>query len=104
MQYSIAGPDLAKLGQVLRRRSSAKMKSLPDAVDADTSLVIGKPEFRVEIDRQRAADLGVRVQDIAQALNILIGGQNVSDVQRRRQISTTSRCARANRSARISTD
>ena len=54
------------------------MKSLPDLADADTSLVIGKPEFRVEIDRQRAADLGVRVQDIAQALNTMVGGQNVS--------------------------
>jgi HAE1 family hydrophobic/amphiphilic exporter-1 len=40
--------------------------------------VIGKPELRVEIDRQRAADLGVRVQDIAMALNILIGGDNVT--------------------------
>ena len=51
---------------------------LPDAVDADTSLVIGKPELRVEIDRERAADLGVRVQDIAQALTSLVGGQNVT--------------------------
>src|SRR5258708_14121134 len=54
------------------------MKRLPDVADADTSLVIGKPEFRVEIDRQRAADLGVRVQDVAQALNTMVGGQNVS--------------------------
>jgi len=40
--------------------------------------VYGKPEVRIEIDRQRAADLGVRVSDIAQALNTLIAGQVVS--------------------------
>ena len=36
------------------------MKTIPDVVDADTSLVTGKPELRVEIDRARAADLGVQ--------------------------------------------
>ncbi len=77
IQYSISGPDLGKLGQYSAALLGT-MKSLPDLADADTSLVIGKPEFRVEIDRQRAADLGVRVQDVAQALNTMIGGQNVS--------------------------
>jgi HAE1 family hydrophobic/amphiphilic exporter-1 len=56
----------------------AKIRTLPEAVDADTSLVISKPELRVDIDRQRAADLGVRVQDIAQALNMLVGGSTVT--------------------------
>ena len=77
IQYSISGPDLEKLG-AYSATLLGKMKSLPELADADTSLVIGKPEFRVEIDRQRAADLGVRVQDIAQALNTMVGGQNVS--------------------------
>ncbi len=54
------------------------MKKIPEVVDADTSLVYGKPELRVEIDRQRAADLGVRVNDIAQALNTMVAGQVVS--------------------------
>jgi HAE1 family hydrophobic/amphiphilic exporter-1 len=55
-----------------------KMKDVPHVADADTSLFFGKPELRVEIDRQRAADLGVRVNDIAQALNTLVAGQVVS--------------------------
>jgi HAE1 family hydrophobic/amphiphilic exporter-1 len=77
VQYSIAGPDLHELGKI-SEAMLAKIGALPDAVDADTSLIIGKPELRVEIDRPRAADLGVRVQDIAQALNILIGGGNIT--------------------------
>ena len=78
VQYSIAGPDLGEARPGAPAALLGTMKSLPDLADADTSLVIGKPELRVEIDRQRAADLGVRVQDIAQALNVLIGGENVT--------------------------
>jgi HAE1 family hydrophobic/amphiphilic exporter-1 len=77
IQYVIGGPDLEKL----TKYSDAllqKMKTIPDVVDADSSLVTGKPELRVVIDRARAADLGVRVADIAQALNTLVAGQKVS--------------------------
>jgi len=77
IMYAISGPDLEKLN-VYSQALLAKMKQIPKVVDADTSLVFGKPELRVEIDRQRAADLGVRVNDIATALNTLIAGQVVS--------------------------
>ena len=77
VQYTISGPDLARLAEY----SDAlvrQIRALPIAVDVDSSLVIGRPELRVEIDRQRAADLGIRVQDIAQALNMLVGGSKTT--------------------------
>ena len=37
-----------------------------------------KPEVRVYLDRDKAADLGVDVRDIASAVNTLIGGREVS--------------------------
>ncbi len=77
LQYTLSGPDLSKLGQYSQALLD-KVKKIPNVVDSDTSLVYGKPELRVEIDRQRAADLGVRVGDIAQALNTLLAGQVVS--------------------------
>jgi HAE1 family hydrophobic/amphiphilic exporter-1 len=77
VQYSVAGPDLVELAKG-SDAILAKIRAMPDAVDVDTSLVMGKPELRVEIDRRRAADLGVRVQDIAQALNVLIAGDSVT--------------------------
>ena len=91
VQYTISGPDLRRLAEysdaLLRQ-----VRELPVAVDADTSLVIGRPELRVEIDRQRAADLGVKVQDIAQAFYMLVGGSKttsyyVGDEQYRRHDS-----------------
>jgi HAE1 family hydrophobic/amphiphilic exporter-1 len=77
IQYVIGGPDLEKLTKYSEALLE-KMKTIPDVVDADSSLVTGKPELRVVIDRARAADLGVRVADIAQALNTLVAGQKVS--------------------------
>jgi HAE1 family hydrophobic/amphiphilic exporter-1 len=43
-------------------------------VDADTTLKLNKPELRVVIDRARAADLGVATEEIAQALRLMVGG------------------------------
>ncbi len=75
--YAVTGPDLERLERY-SKRLLAKMKTIPRVVDADSSLVFGKPELRIEIDRLRAADLGVRVGDIGQALNTLVAGQAVS--------------------------
>ncbi|HEY3028133.1 MAG TPA: efflux RND transporter permease subunit [Pyrinomonadaceae bacterium] len=77
IQFVIGGPDLQKLTKY-SEDLLAKMKSIPDVVDADSTLVVGKPEVRVVIDRARAGDLGVRIGDIAQSLNTLVAGQKVS--------------------------
>jgi HAE1 family hydrophobic/amphiphilic exporter-1 len=77
VQYVIGGPDLDKLTKY-SEAMQAKMKTIPVVVDVDSTLITGKPELRVVIDRARAADLGVRVADIAQALNTLVAGQKVS--------------------------
>src|SRR5262249_56300911 len=39
------------------------------------TLELNKPELRVEIDRARAADLGVDTEDIARALRLMVGGE-----------------------------
>jgi HAE1 family hydrophobic/amphiphilic exporter-1 len=77
VQYMIAGPDLqtlTKYSEELLKR----MNTIPSVVDVDSSLIAGKPELRIQIDRARAADLGVRVGDIAQSLNTMVAGQKVS--------------------------
>ncbi|HEX8773297.1 MAG TPA: efflux RND transporter permease subunit [Pyrinomonadaceae bacterium] len=77
IQYVIGGPDLQRLTKYSEDLLQ-KMKTIPDVVDADSTLINGKPELRVQIHREHAADLGVRVGDIAQALNTLVAGQKVS--------------------------
>ncbi len=73
----IAGPDMVNLTQYANALVE-KMKEDPIFRDPDTSIEVGSPEIRVVIDRTKAADLGVRAADIAQALNILAAGQIVS--------------------------
>ena len=77
VQFYIQGPDLDQLAKY-SDAMLAKMKEIPGVVDADTTLRGGKPEVRLNINRPRAADLGVSVQNIEQALNTLVAGQVAS--------------------------
>lgn len=77
IQFFIQGPDLQKLTQ-FSERLLAKMKTIPKLTDTDSTLRSGKPEVHVEIDRARAADLGVSVENIEQAINTLVAGQTAS--------------------------
>ncbi|NNE67696.1 MAG: efflux RND transporter permease subunit [Pyrinomonadaceae bacterium] len=77
VQFVIGGPDLKKLEEYSEQLIEV-IKKNPDAVDVDTTLISGKPEVQLEIDREKAADLGVRVGDISQALNILVAGQQAT--------------------------
>ena len=77
VMIQVTGPDLTKIAGY-SDALLAKLKTLPGVVDADTSLVLGKPELRAHIDRKKAADLGVGVSDIAGTLRLLVGGYQVS--------------------------
>jgi hydrophobe/amphiphile efflux-1 (HAE1) family protein len=77
IQLALQGPDLAQLG-VYAKRITEELKKTPGAVDVDNSLVEGKPEVRVSIERDRAATLGVQVADVASGLQLLVGGLKVS--------------------------
>jgi HAE1 family hydrophobic/amphiphilic exporter-1 len=77
IQYFVEGPELDKLSK-FSDQIMAKLRQIPGLADADTTLRSGKPEVRLEIDRPRAADLGVSVMDIEQALNTLVTGQVAS--------------------------
>jgi HAE1 family hydrophobic/amphiphilic exporter-1 len=77
IMFWIGGPDLDKLTQYSEKLMQV-MSSHPGVVDPDTNLIVGKPELGVKIDRDKAADLGVRVEDMASTLNVLVGGQEVT--------------------------
>ncbi|HEV8573819.1 MAG TPA: efflux RND transporter permease subunit, partial [Dehalococcoidia bacterium] len=78
IDFVFRGPDLNTLSQYAEKLRE-KTKEIGGIVDADTTLRLDKPELRVEIDRARAATLGVDARDIASALRIMVGGdQEVS--------------------------
>jgi HAE1 family hydrophobic/amphiphilic exporter-1 len=74
IDFVLRGPELVPLAgyaDELMERS----KTLGGIVDADTTLKLNKPELRVVIDRDRAADLGVDTSDIATSLRLMVGGE-----------------------------
>jgi HAE1 family hydrophobic/amphiphilic exporter-1 len=77
IQFMIQGPELDQLekySDALR----AKARTIPGLVDVDTTLNAGKPEMSVVLDRPKAADLGVQVSDAAEALRLLVAGDQVT--------------------------
>jgi HAE1 family hydrophobic/amphiphilic exporter-1 len=75
--YFVSGPDLKRLTEYSDRMTRALTGSAA-AVDVDTSLVLGKPELSVQLDRAKAAELGVQVADVAGTLQVMVGGREIS--------------------------
>jgi hydrophobic/amphiphilic exporter-1 (mainly G- bacteria), HAE1 family len=80
VQYVINGPDLDQLGRTADH-IIRKLRELPGAADVDSDLEVGKPEVRVNVQRDKSADLGVQVADVANAVQLLVGGLKVSTYQ-----------------------
>jgi precorrin-6B methylase 2 len=77
IQFVMQGPDLREL-QRASDALAAKTRTIPGVVDVDTSLNAGNPEVSVRLDRAKASDLGVQIGDAAEALRLLVGGDQVT--------------------------
>jgi HAE1 family hydrophobic/amphiphilic exporter-1 len=77
LNFNVRGPDLDKLNEYTAKMVD-KMRRTPGITDVETTVSNRKPELRVVIDRKKAADLGVKVADVAAALRTLVGGEQVT--------------------------
>jgi len=70
--FVFRGPDIEKLVDY----SSQLAKQGPELglLDAQVSVQLNRPELRLQVDRQRAADLNADVQSIASAMRLMVGG------------------------------
>jgi multidrug efflux pump len=74
VQYVLQAPNFDKLIEVLPKfLDEAKKDPILQFIDAN--LKVNKPELNLTINREKAADLGVSVSDIAQTLQIAFGSQ-----------------------------
>lgn len=78
IQYIVSGPELSELERISEAMLE-RIRAIDGVGDASSSLVTGRPAYQVRIDRQRAADLGVSVADVATALRLMVGGVEVTD-------------------------
>jgi HAE1 family hydrophobic/amphiphilic exporter-1 len=76
IQTMVQGRDIEEINKrtLAIKDAFAKINGI---VDADTDIQIGKPEVRIRIDRDKAANLGVTASSIGSMVNTMIGGENI---------------------------
>jgi multidrug efflux pump len=58
-----------------------KLRATTNIINARSSFEITKPELRLDIDRDRAATLGLSIEDVSRTLQILFGGLDLSRIK-----------------------
>jgi HAE1 family hydrophobic/amphiphilic exporter-1 len=74
----IQGPDIEQL-QTYTVQLMDRVRTIPGVVDVDTNFEATQPELRINVDRARAADLGVNIDSLANSLRTLVGGEEISE-------------------------
>ena len=77
LQFTIVGPDLASVAS-LSNELARRLGQEPQLGRIDLDLQLDLPQIRLEVDRVRAADLGLTSSDVAYAVNMLAGGVDIA--------------------------
>ena len=70
--------NMARAGQAM----IAEMQKNPGIVQPDSDLQLNKPEIFLDVDRARAADMGVSVEAVARTVETMLGGRAVTRYKR----------------------
>jgi hydrophobic/amphiphilic exporter-1 (mainly G- bacteria), HAE1 family len=71
----LRGPEIGQLAE-LSKKIAGRMQQYPELVDVNPSINLNNPELQVKVDRQRAADIGVRMTDISDAVRLFYSGED----------------------------
>jgi multidrug efflux pump len=97
IQFVIQTLDFEKLKTVVPKFLDAARKD-PVFANVDVNLKFNKPELQVNIDRLKAAELGVSVLDVSQTLQLALSGRRFGYfLQNGRQYQVIGQVDRANR-------
>ncbi|MBT2187600.1 efflux RND transporter permease subunit [Sphingobium nicotianae] len=77
LSFVIAGNSYQDLARA-RDRILDAARDNPGILNLDADYVENKPQLVIEVDRQRAGDLGISVDDVSQALQTMMGSRRVS--------------------------
>jgi hydrophobic/amphiphilic exporter-1 (mainly G- bacteria), HAE1 family len=80
IQISVRGTEIDELDRISRDLVTA-MRQIPGAADIENSLEKSKPELRVNVDRERASDLGIPVSMIASTMQAGVVGVVATTIQ-----------------------
>jgi multidrug efflux pump len=77
LQFVVQAPSYAELNTAVEALM-AKVREYPGLANADTDLKLNKPQLKIDINRDKAAQLGVGVDTIGRTLETLLGGREVT--------------------------
>src|SRR5690554_2114830 len=77
VEFVIAGPDYESV-QAWSEEIMERARENPDLLNVDTDFELTRPELRVNIDRDRAADLDITVQDVGLTLQTMLASRQVT--------------------------
>ena len=81
VQFVIQGTSWEEL-DVAVEEMLARARQFPGLVNVDSDLKLNKPQLAVEIDRDKAAAVGVEIEAIGRTLESLLGGRDVTRFKR----------------------
>jgi multidrug efflux pump len=82
VNYIIMTSDSYQNLSAVVRQFQEELAKNPGFLQVDTDLRLNKPEVRFEVDREKAADLGVSVEAVGRAVESMLGGRNVTRYKR----------------------
>ena len=80
LQLVLQSQDLDSLNRYATLLAN-RLRTNGSLINVRSSFEVNKPELRVRIDRNRAAALGVSIEDISRTLQILFGGLDLSRIK-----------------------
>jgi hydrophobic/amphiphilic exporter-1 (mainly G- bacteria), HAE1 family len=78
-QYTLQGTDVDELYRIAPQLA-AKIQELPGFVDVNTDLQLRNPQVNIDIDRDKAASLGISAEQIEDALYSAYGSRQISTI------------------------
>jgi HAE1 family hydrophobic/amphiphilic exporter-1 len=76
----VQGPEIDEIENYVNQLVES-LKTVPGLIEVNTNFSTTQPELRIEVDRVRAADLGVSIDSMASSLRTLVGGEEVSTLK-----------------------
>ena len=97
VQFVVAGPDYESV-QAWSQEIVERAKENPNLQNLDTDFELTRPELRVNIDRERAADLDITVEDVGLTLQTMLASRQVTTyIDRGREYDVIVQAEEANR-------
>jgi len=77
LQFIVTGPQLEEIGRISKAMQQSLSKN-PEMGKVDIDVQLDLPELDMQIDRTRAAAMGLSASDIAQAVSMYAGGLDIA--------------------------